>query len=283
MFATGREWPALNAMYMTPLLRAADHIGTFEHAELLVTPEAAAPCGLSLVTPYFGWNRAQLELGEAAGKCNRMVVRTTYKSQPISEKSYDIDAGAAEVDVPFELLRAHDKQTDRYNAQRLQIQLFNGESPVYEVAFPIGRHRGLCIAEPFGEPRDEQADAAYESMSAVERWRDDVIRRLPRLHRRNTNNGAPGDFCLYDSEGNLVCNMMSYDAWDQLAKVITDRFDSVHDRLVAAMCLIGQKGVTNLILEPLFFADDGKHTYHTPQHEVFGPLSVIRYGGGSEG
>lgn len=208
--------------------------------------DAGAPESIDLGDPGFGSNTATVKLGDL--NATKLIARTEA-----GESETNITGDTAQVE--YILDRNLDRRLDKFAGQRVTIELADDSRTLYTATVPMGRYVGIKVADDDGG--------------------------LPKLTRRDTNDGAPSDFCLCHEDGSVAANLMANDAWDQLAAIITERFDSLEDRLVAAMKLVGQKAVTNLILLPYFEDAAGRHTYHTALHHVFGPMSIIRYGGGT--
>jgi hypothetical protein len=266
-----------------------------EPGEALIGPDAGSPERLELSPPRFGTNRGRLILGNAWPKkpAQLRVCTESDNGSRIAENTYAV---ASETEFEYPLDRLLCSHLDVFKAQRLVLELHAADgSLLYTARLPFDRHLGICVDEPYGETfrsralqrgleekSEDRAEALdYKHHSTCDQWLDRVCRALPRLERRNTTQGAPSDFCLTDPNGRLVVNLMADGAWERLAAIIEERFQTTEDRLVAAMAFIGQKSVTNLFLCHLFFDANMERTYkHGNMHDKMGPLSILRYGGG---
>lgn len=273
-YATGRSpkvdhlaWPTDRPATALPV--------QLEPAEALLGTESAAPERVELGPVRFGMNRGRWIGGRGWPKGAALRVRTeTAEGKVIEESRCRVGAnGAAE--FTYRLDRCADSYLDVFAAQRLVIEAVSAKGEtLYSARLPFGRHLGVCVDEAYGEAgRPEPATR-----------RDDMIERaaraLPRLHRRDTNAGAPSDFCLADEGGRIVANLAAEDAWERLAALVEERSSTAEERMAVALALAGQKSVCNLILGPLFFNAAGQATYHSALHDKMGPLSLMRYGGG---
>lgn len=250
-----------------------------EPGQAVIGREGLAPTSWETELPRFGVNHGRLLFEPGSVKrAMRLTVRTEgFDRSAIGKTSLALANGATSVDFTYEVSRQLDSHWDVFTAQRVVVELEAEDGNLlYTGRVPFGRHLGVCVDEPFGEPQGPGPATANRR----EIWLERVVRALPRIERRTTAQGAPSDFCLYDSAGKLVANLMANDAWERLAALIEARFSKSEDRLVGAMAFIGQKSVTNLMLGPLFFKAGGEEEYHTPLHETMGPMSVMRYGGG---
>lgn len=250
-----------------------------EPGQALLGPEGLAPTSWVAQSPRFGVNHGRLLFEPGSVKrAMRLTVRTEgFDRSAVGKKSFALAEGATAVDFTYEVSRQLDSHWDVFTAQRVVVELeAEGGNLLYSGRVPFGRHLGVCVDEPFGQSSGPGSATA----NGREIWLERVVRAIPRIERRTTAQGAPSDFCLYNSTGTLVANLMAHDAWERLAALIEARFSRSEDRLVGAMALIGQKSVTNLMLGPLFFQAGGEEEYHTPLHETMGPMSLMRYGGG---
>ncbi len=247
-----------------------------DHAQLIPAQQGGAPVGLELEPLAFGVNRGVLRLHPvAAPSLQRLRVSVNVEAQTLSTTEHPVAACAAEVDFTFVLPRAMSSHLDRMAAPRLRLELLDAAGQLsFTAALPLDRHLGLLVDERYGQP------APATTGDELQDWLSGIIASLPRLQRRDTNAGAPSDFCLYDDAGAMIANLTGPEAWTALGKLIETRFTTRADRLLAAMALIGQKSVTNLVILRLFFDPQWRCNYHTPMHKLMGPLSVLRYGGG---
>lgn len=308
IFATGLPWPKLDTAYgMSP--RPTNML---EGGEAILGPHSGYPEKLELEPPCFGLNCGRLVLGphwpekpacvRVAITGQRMPADSLSPSEVVSSSEYVVEPGQMSVDFLYRLDRSLSSHLQVFNPPRLVLEVMGSGQTLYMAVLPMDRHLGICVDEPYGEPCPEaqignsgsrQSSAPAEHFrspsapagescppSIREAWLDRIVRVLPRLRRRNTLEGAPSDFCLHTRDGSVAVNLMADDAWQALARIVENRFHTVEDRLVAAMALVGQKSVTNLILCPFFFNAQGQQTYHTAMHEWMGPLSILRYGGG---
>jgi len=262
---TAGYWP-------DPALLGPAFSPSFEHGEAILGNKAGAPSQLDIVSPRFGSNEAVLHLG----KDWPAPVTAVRVKTPAGETTTKVTPNAEQATIAFKLDRAHSSHLNPIDAPRVRLDVLAGDATAYSVAFLMDRHRGVCVDEPFGESAAKSAPGA----TPRERLLDRIIRALPRLHRHNTREGAPSDFCLIDDVTGEAIDLMSDEPWKPLAAIIESRFKTTEERLIAAMALIGQKSVTNLILEPMFFNNRGQHSYHSAMQSMLGPLSIIRYGGG---
>jgi|GEM_PF-6419184 len=246
----------------------------FEIGEILLDPDAGAPDGIELVAPKFGKNVASMTLG------NQWPIRPTSVQIRTGSETHQVPVNDNTdiVDLPFTLTRDAESYTRPLEPLRVQFNVLGGpnDQVLYSATLPFGRHAGICVEEVF-----DQKNVEPESSSLRERWLSRISARLPQLIRRNTNEGAPSDFCLCYSDGSVAVNLMADDAWQQLAAIVESRFETTAERLIASMMLIGQKSVTNLINSEQFHNQQWQQQYHTPMHKMMGPLSTVRYGGGT--
>lgn len=254
-----------------------------EMPEALLGPDTGAPAQVEFAPLRYGKNRARLLTGgDWPARADRLRVRTELADgTPVAAQDYPVRPKAAAVEFDFYLDRAFCSHLEIFNAPRLVIEAVRARTgeALYTGRLPMDRHLGACVDEPYGEA------GALETTPGVaptrrDRTLDRITRALPRLERRHTGQGAPSDFCLTGADGQVVANLMADDAWERLAAVIEDRFQTPEDRLVAAMALVGQKSVTNLFLCHMFFNVAGDAIYHSSMQEKMGPLSIMRYGGG---
>ncbi len=251
-----------------------------EHGEALIGPFAGAPARVEFERPIFGINRGRVILGgdwpEVPG---RLRVRSLDPDGHVFvAEDFQIPGAAGIAPFRYRLDRAFSSHLDLERIAKISLEVFGAgdKLPLYQARLPMDRYLGLTVSEPY-----EVGCEASASGSLREAWLGRVVRALPLLHRATTAQKAPSDFCLLYTDGSLAVNLMKDDPWQTMAAMIEERFSSAEDRLVGAMAFVGQKSVTKLILEPSFFSATGLHSYHSPQHELMGPLSVIRYGGGS--
>ncbi|MBI2190475.1 MAG: hypothetical protein HYU36_00655 [Planctomycetes bacterium] len=294
VFRTGLPWPVLDtAGWPEPKPTRG-----LETGEALLGPDAGGPDHIRLERPRFGINRGSLVLGPGwTRRPNCLLVRTEAPpvlkdSRPdqtpeaVAEFITPIEPGRDSVEFSYVLDRGRCSHAQVLDPPGLVLEARDGEDVLYQAVLPLDRHLGICVDEPYGEPpgsnRRSTAAAAGRTLLATVRevWLERVVRALPRLHRRNTLQAAPSDFCLAFGDGRTAANLMADDAWARLAALVEERFTTAEDRLVASMALVGQKSVTNLILGPQFLRPDGRAGYHTAMHEWMGPLSILRYGGG---
>lgn len=266
------EWPDGN--------RASKCPPNLESGEALLGPDAGAPGGVALPHPCFGRNRGTIEIGNNWPKhpASLRVSVEAPDSAVQSRQEYSLTDSASSVAFEYYLGRDQSSHLDLFRTSTLVLELLgqNYDELFYRARLPFDRHLGICVDEPYGS---EAAPAA--SGTVRERWLERVVRRLPKLARQTTAQGAASDFCLVYENGSIAVNLMANDPWKPLVAIVEQRFHNAEDRLVAAMALIGQKSVTNLLLDPMFFNLAGAHCYHSPHHELMGPLSIMRYGGGS--
>jgi len=253
-----------------------------EPGEALIGPDAGAPAGFELTSPRFGKNVGRLVLGQQWPLYpNELRIKTAVPGEEaVHEETVAIVKNQGIVEFNYWLNRSLSSHVDVYSTQRLVLELRESSRNValYTVSRPMDRHLGVLVDEPYGESGKQQT---FSSSTHTRRdaWLDRIVRLLPRLHRQTTAQGAPSDFCLMLPDGKVAANLMADDVWSRLAALVEDRFATVEERLVGAMALVGQKSVTNLLLDPMFFNASG-HWYHTALHELMGPLSILRYGGG---
>ncbi|MBI4023508.1 MAG: hypothetical protein HY360_00910 [Verrucomicrobia bacterium] len=252
--------------------------------EALIGPDAVAPQQLALDAPGFGKNRGRLILGNLwTEKAGILRARTeSADGKLVAEKDFPIAPGVRDVSFEYWLDRSLCSHLDVFAPQRLVIQAKNAASDavLYEARLPMDRHLGICVDEPYGEPESAEL-APGRAPTLREKMLDRATRALPRLERRTTAQGAPSDFCLTGPDGRVVVNLMADGAWDRFAGIVEERFQTTEERLVAALALVGQKSVTNLLLSSKFFDATMAPTYaHGNFHDKMGPLSILRYGGG---
>jgi hypothetical protein len=273
-YATGRA-PKMDTVAWPAERPATSLPAQLEPAEALIGGESAAPERVELGPVRFGANRGRWVGGRAWPRGASLRARTeTAEGKVLAESRCRIGAdGGAE--FTYRLDRGVDSYLDVFAAQRLTLEAVAKTGAVlYSARLPFGRHLGVCVDEAYGERG--LPDAATRRDDVVER----AARALPRLHRRDTNSGAPSDFCLADDRGEIVADLAGGEAWEQLAAIVEERSSTAEDRLALALALAGQKSVSNLILGPLFFNAAGQATYHSVLHDKMGSLSVMRYGGG---
>lgn len=268
------SWPKLDI-----LAWAAPRVPILEHHEALIGDESGHPEELRLDCPVFGSNQGRLILGTGwTNQPARLRIETQGRMRgTLKQSSVAIVPGQQSVEFEYHLERAESNHVDVFNPMRLVLELSDGKGrALYRAALPMDRHLGICIDEPFAIAVKESENLVVGTRSA---WLARILPELPRFHRADTNTGAASDFCLVHEDGSVAANLMANNAWSKLAGIV-ESFSSAEERLVAAMALIGQKSVTNLILGPMFFSPEGNHTYHSAMHEWMGPLSILRYGGG---
>lgn len=257
--------------------RASNCAPNLEPAEAMIGPNAGAPQQLKLAVPRFGRNTARLVLGNAWPSPPQKLRASSLDpdGKPFALSESAIDKGRESVEFAFDLDRAHSSHAEPFKPQKLLLEVLGANDAIlYRALLPMDRYLGMCVDEPFGENVTTGNDVRSRSLQRV-------IAKLPRLHRRNTTHGAPSDFCLCVPDGTVAVNLVADDAWARLAAIVEDRFVSAEDRLLGAMALVGQKSVMNLVCVPLFQNAKGQQSYHTPLHEMMGPLSLLRYGGGT--
>lgn len=232
---------------------------------------------ISFSMPYFNQNKATLSLKSLNRSDLDLQIATLDVDRNVIPGSESKTALYIENVFNYKLYRDQISHLDLSKTQTLRIQFVDQEKKIiYHKEFPFDRHKGICICENF----EGECNHPINTQSK-DTWLESINKRLPQFTRTNTNEGAPSDFTIIAKERELSINLMENDAWQALANVIENAFDATEDKLIAAMSLIGQKEITNLILEPMFFHASGKHSYHSSNHELMGPLSVIRYGGGN--
>ena len=253
-----------------------------EPGQALLGAGAQAPVAWETAPPRFGANQGRLALEAPLAQPLRLSVHTAGPGGLETGATVtDVPAGATSADFAYRLDRNLDSHLDVFHPQRVVIDLAAASGArIYHASVPFGRHLGVCVDEPYGESVDAEA-AAPGAAGTHEKWLQSVERALPRLERRTTQSGAPSDFCLVYENGAVAANLMADDAWPRLAAIVESRFPSAEERLVAAMALVGQKSVTNLFTDPLYFKASGDEYYHSAMVEMLGPLSIIRYGGGT--
>lgn len=266
-------WPRMNATSTCPAM--------LEHGEAIIGDDAGAPASLELDRPTFGDNTARLILGDQWPKRPNTIRIATRDADGTDHavNQYVVEPGQDVVTFEYQMRRDLSSYVDVYNTQRLALEAYDAdnETVLYRASLPMDRHLGVCVIEPYG---DGAVGSDEEDLGHRERWFRRVVGAVPSVHRRNTTQGAPSDFCIYHDSGKLLVNLMADDAWQQMVKLIEQKFKTTEDRLVAAMAFIGQKTVTNLVMSHLYHDDQGRQTYHSALHEWIGPLSIIRYGGG---
>ena len=249
-----------------------------EPGEALIGGSTGHPEELLLEPPVFGRNAGRLSLGSNwPEQPVSLKVRTEGRGgRVIEESAVPIEEGQDVLEFAYWVDRAECNHVDVFNPPRLVLEVLGaGDEKLYRAELPMDRHLGLCVDEPFGVP----SAAPRVPRASRDAWLARILPETPRLGRANTNDGAPSDFCLMFDDGSVAANLMADDAWLRLAAIV-ERLGSAGERLVAAMALVGQKTVTNLILCPMFLNAEGRHTYHSAMHEWMGPLSIVRYGGG---
>lgn len=257
--------------------RASNCAANLEPAEAMIGPDAGAPRQLRLAVPRFGRNTARLLLGNAwPTPPQKLRARSLDPDgQPFAVSETAIDKHRESVEFPFELVRANSSHAEPFRTPTLLIEILGAhDALLYRALLPMDRYLGICVDEPFGENVATGTDVRSRVLQRM-------ISTLPRLHRRNTSHGAPSDFCLCFPDGAVAVNLAADDAWARLASIVEERFQTAEDRLLGAMSLVGQKSVMNLVCVPLFQNAKGQQSYHSPLHEMMGPLSLIRYGGGT--
>jgi len=278
---TGLPWPAQAEHAWPPTERASSCHALLEPGEALLGELACAPMRLEIDGPTFGRNTARLVLTEEARRAVRRVsVHTESGAGEIVAGSQRVFAADNDtIGITFDVDRVLSSHLDVFSPQRLVVGLHDERGALLYVArLPMDRHLGICVDEPYGQAAAIGAEQAVRSPR--ERLLTRIVAALPRLHRLTTAQGAPSDFCLVYEDGRLAVNLMADDAWQRLAEIVESRFVTTEERLVGAMALVGQKSVTNLILDPMFFTPEGRQHYHSCLHEMMGPLSIMRYGGG---
>jgi len=281
VYATGQSGVPLNDISWPDPPRDSSLPASLECGEALIGP-GAAPARLEIQSPRFGWNRARLSLGTQWPKdADTIRVRTeSGEGRSIADSSHGV--AGAELDFDFWLDRSLCSHLDVFQAQRLIIEATNAATGAkfYQVRLPFDRHLGICIDEPYGESGSMEPHP-HRTLTRRERLLDRVARTLPRLERRNTAQGAPSDFCLADANGRVVVDLMADGAWESVAAIIEERFETAEERIVGAMLLAGQKSICNLVVFHLFFNARMEAIYkHGNFHDKMGPLSILRYGGG---
>jgi hypothetical protein len=252
-----------------------------DHGEALVGELAGAPEAIELRPRRFSRNHGRIVLGTDWPRppaSLRVSVRAP-DGQPVRTDTIDLCADENSVDFNYILDRTLSSYLDPFRVPQLSLECLDSRGErLYGRRLPMDRHFGLTVGEPYGESAPEPM---YENPDQTFRHRGirRVARRLPSFRRATTAQQAPSDFCLVDARGGAI-NLMREDAWRRLGHVIESEFASRDDRLVAAMVLVAQKNVTNYILAPMFYDARGKPAYHSMLHELMGPLSIVRYGGG---
>lgn len=288
VFATGENYPALDSVtWPAPeMITAAANLP--ESGEACIGPRTGVPVRLKLNPPRFGTNTGRLTLGDDwPDRPTKACVRTqTADGETLHSADLVIAPQDDEIVFEYRLDREHCSHVNVFEACRVCVELSNvsdmsdlsdlSDRTLYSLQIPMDRHLGICVDEPFGEPPSPEAEPLRTRDAILDR----ITRALPRLHRATTLQGAPSDFCLMYEDETPAVNLMADDAWESLVEIIESRFSSTEDRLVGAMALVGQKSVTNLIGCTMFFDAAGVHTYHSAAHELMGPLSILRYGGG---
>ncbi|MDP6506423.1 MAG: hypothetical protein QF886_22555, partial [Planctomycetota bacterium] len=257
-----------------------------EYGEALIGSESGSPMRMELSEPHFGWNEGRILMGDGwPSTPGTLNVKTTgvawdadvpaqAHSMTVHFTTVPITPDSEIVEFEYFLERSVSSHVDLFSPPRLELEVLLEERVLYSASIPIDRHLGVCVDESYGEDGEASrllpalADGWDQTRSS---WIEVISRKLPRLERRNTNQGAPSDFCLTNEDGEVAANLMADDAWESLAEIILDRFSTTEERLVGSALLIGQKSVTNLILCPMFFSEDGQHTYHSAMHEWMGP------------
>lgn len=249
-----------------------------ECGEALIGEAAGAPDGMELYEPCYGRNQGRFFVGtEWPLQPAKFIITTQTPDGGLSfAREYEISDSAA-IDFEYFVDRRQSTHLKPFETNKLGVEVLSSSGELlYRAQLPAERHLGICLDEPYG------IKSTFVPTGTVrDRWLDRVVRGLPRLHRRTTAQGADSDFCLVFEDGALAVNLMCDHAWTALAQIIEECFHSAEDRLVASMALIGQKSVTNLVLDPMFFNLGGAHTYHSAHHSLMGPLSILRFGGGS--
>lgn len=279
-FQTGLAFPQQAESVWPTSERSGSLPATLEPGEALIGDEAFAPDYINLDEPRFGLNSGRMFFNPDEARRAKFIQATTDFGDGgiFGEFEQKIKRGARSVGFKYFLDRNCSSHTAVFSPPSLLIALTDNEDrPYYNAILPMDRHLGVCIDEPYGEP-DSQDKSNQDQRNKMLRK---AVAAIPRLERRTTVQNAPSDFCLMLEDGTLAVNLMSDDAWEKLAAIVESSTGLTEERLVAAMALIGQKSVTNLIISPMFFNPDGKHFYHSCLHEMMGPLSVIRYGGGT--
>jgi hypothetical protein len=271
IYLTGREWPAQREQRW-PAHAPQDAL--LDGAEVAVG-NAGIPLAVDLGTLVFGENEAVLDLGDDwPARPDSLAIEVRDSEGGVAD-CQTIAVAEERVSLGFRLERALSHYAAPLAPARLLLRLSRGDQALYQLLLPVDRHHGVPVCERYSDPAGAATDTSAEA-----RLRR-VIAALPRLVRRTTRDGAPSDFCLVADREQLTVNLMAETAWDQLAQIVLSRFATVEDRLIAAMALVGQRSVTTLMGQTVFFDARGQHTYHTPLHEVMEPLSLLRWGGGT--
>ncbi len=274
IYADNPDWPTLVSASWTTAEETESAL--LEPGEALIGDDVLAPARLEMARPRFGRNAGRLVFDRPAESAMTLIARTMAPGgAEVDSQRVGVPSGAKTVDFQFTLARAFSSYTEMFDKQRLEVILTDQVTGriKYSAGLPMDRHLGVCVDEPCGEPTPSDAGLR-------EAWLQRTVGALPVLQRRTTVQGAPSDFCLVLDNGEVAANLMADDAWQRLAEIVESCFATTEDRLVGAMALVGQKSVTNFILGPMFFKADGTPEHGRFMHELMGPLSIMRYGGG---
>ncbi|MHC4871624.1 MAG: hypothetical protein ACYTFY_07255 [Planctomycetota bacterium] len=273
VFKTGVIYPDYDSVVWPARTPESNELST---SEALIGTESGCPEKIELEKVNFGKNSGTFVPGDSWVETPASVISLVLAGEEIiSEERSDFSAGK----FTFTLDRKYSDYADLFGGMKLHLEFTDKDDKVlYCCRYSIGRHTGIIkITEPYS---DDSCDAGQFS-SRRDQMIFETATKLPKLSRATTLKGAPSDFCLISKEDNIQINLAHYSAWQELAEIIKTRFTEEKDILPAAMLLVGQKSVTNLITMDAFFNESGKHSYHSASHELMGPLSILRYGGGT--
>lgn len=164
--------------------------------------------------------------------------------------------GTEVADIPY----SFDSRETKRHALRLKVS--DQGRIIYDTRYCLGEERGLPLY--FAPIAGKEEDAA-----PVQSMTEAVLSKLPRLRRATTREGAPSDFCLVDAQAELQINLMEPGAVAKLADVISSRFETDEERLVAACLLVHQPAMLTRARERV-----------EALSSALGPLSAIRFGMG---
>jgi hypothetical protein len=154
-----------------------------------------------------------------------------------------------------------------YEGAKLAVELrdaISGEI-LYRGTFPVGNHANLNT--PTRRP-DDARDPRPDDEDFYEKKRNYVLSRLPRFGRKTTAQGAPSDFTLASTDGQVTFSLMEAGAVARIGRWLDSLFDNAIDRVVAAALFSNQDWVTTHCN-----ARVGMHTQLTA-------LSCLRLGSG---
>lgn len=212
----------------------------------------------------YGPNTLTLSVDAAQDRQVRALLTLSHSSglaHTTESPAVRLPRGAA-VEIPLAYHMPHN-----YEVATLTLELRDAATgrPLYRASYPLANHAHLNTPTPrpanAPNPRPEEQDF-------YEKKRNHILSRLPRFVRKNTAQGAPSDFTLVSTDGQIIFNLMQAGAMDEIGRWLDSLFDNAIDRLAAAALFSNQDWITTHCA-----ARVGMHTQLTP-------LSCLRLGSG---